>query len=302
LLNSAPFQRRRYNEHALLEFCEKYGFSARDAYGNASESGQFEESLRAYCGDLTYENAASIISNVQAFHFLEKVRHNIICIRPTEFGLKYTFDFTSEHVYSCVLESLRNSEAGAAAKFYRLFLKNGKTRAPAGYMLEPAAHDIIGNGGSFDIIRLEGSQAQSNTHWKTPQILSDEVQTQLHITSSSISVGRGRESPLGQPPMFEFRNGGGPLDRFGFYCPTSKNQATFDYLIYDPKDKHAWVFQVTVSPSHTVKEKGIKELLDRGVKKISYVAITSDSPATINLPFPEHLNEIVTCKYQLLLR
>jgi len=140
------------------------------------------------------------------------------------------------------------------------------------------------------------------THGKTPQTVSDEVQTRLHITSSSISVGRDRESPLGRPPMFEFRKEGGPLEHFGSYCPTSKNQATFDFLVYDPKDKHAWVFQVTVLPSHTVKEKDIEELLDRGVEKITFIAITSDSPATIDLPFSTRLNEIVTCKYQLVLR
>lgn len=205
-------------------------------------------------------------------------------------------------MYKCVLECLRDSEADAAAKFYRLFLKNGKTRAPAGYMLEAAAHDILSSGGSFNFIRLEDSQAGVHAHCKTPQILTDEVQTRLHITSSSISVGRDRKSPLGRPPIFELRKGGGPLDRFGFYCPTSKIQATFDYLVYDPKDEHAWVFQVTVSPSHTVKEKGIKELLDLGVKKISYVAITSASPATIDLPFSQYLNEVVSSEYQLPLR
>jgi hypothetical protein len=169
-------------------------------------------------------------------------------------------------------------------------------------MLEPAAHDILSDGGSFNIIRLEESQARVYTSWKTPQILSDEVQTRLHITSSGISVSKDRESPLGQPPMFEFRKEESRLDHFGFYCPSSKNQATFDYLVYDPKDNHGWVFQVTTSSSHTVKEKGIKELLDRGVEKISYVAITSDSPATIDLPFSDYLDRIVTCKYQLRLR
>ena len=300
ILNSAPFQRRHHDEQTLVEFCKKYGYSAQVAYGNASAASQFEKSLRAYCGDLSYGKAAKIISSVQILHFPDDIAHNIICITPTEVGLKYTFDFASEHVYHCVLESLQNSEADAAAKFYRLFLKNGKSKAAAGYMLEPAARNILGDGGSFDIIRLEDSQARVYTHWKTPWILSDEVQTRLHITSSGISVGKDRESPLGRPPMFEFRKEGGRLGHFGFYFPSSKNQATFDYLMYDPKDKHGWAFQVTTSPTHTVKEKDIQELLDRGVEKVSYVAITSGSPsATIDLYFSGHLNEIVTCKYQL---
>jgi hypothetical protein len=301
LLNSAPLQRRRLEEQALVDFCKKYGYSARDAYGHASPpfADKFEKSLQAYCGTLSYDTVASITSDVQTLHFPDKVRHNIICIAPTEVGLRFAFDFASEHVYNCVLESLRKTQANAAAKLYRLFLTNGKTKAPAGYMLEPAAQDILRDGGSFDIIRLEGSQAREYFHWKTPRNFTDDVQTQLHISSSGISVGKDRESPLGRPSMFEFRKGGGRLELFGFYCPSSKNQATFDYLVYDPRDNHAWVFQVTTSPSHTVKEQGIKELLTRGVQKISYIAITSDSPATIDLPFSPDLNDIVTTKYQL---
>jgi len=301
LLNSAPFQRRRLSEQALIEFCEKYGYSARDAYAHASAADAFEVGLRAYCGDLSYEKAAKIISDVQQLHFPDDVKHNILCITPTDVGRGFTFDFASGYVYQCVLESLRKSEAGVAAKFYRLFLENGKTKSVAWHMLEPAARDLLGDGGSFDILRLEESNTRTCIHWKTPQILSDEVQTRLHISSSGISVGEVRESPLGRPPIFEYRKGR-RLDHFGFYCPTSKNQATFDYLVYDPVEKHAWVFQVTTSPTHTVKEKGIKELLELGVKEVSYVAITPDSPATIDLPFSEDLNNIIIHKYQLRLQ
>ena len=170
---SAPFQRRRHDEHALLEFCEKYGYLARDAYANASSPHEYEQTLQAYCGKLSYDSTASIISDAWTLHFPDSFMPNIICIIPTEVGLKYSVDFVSDHVYKCVLESLRRSEANAAAKLYRLFLK---ARAPAGFMLEPAAHEILINDGSFNIIRLEDSEA----HWKTPQTVSDEVQTRLH--------------------------------------------------------------------------------------------------------------------------
>ena len=99
LFNSAPFQRRPHNEQTLVKF---YGCSVRDAYGNASETDQFEQGLRAYCGGLSYEKAAKIISNVQILHLPDGVPHNIICITPTQDGLRYTFDFASEHVFHCV--------------------------------------------------------------------------------------------------------------------------------------------------------------------------------------------------------
>jgi len=62
----------------------------------------------------------------------DDVQHNIICITPTQIGLKYMFDFVSEHVYKCVLESLRDSEANAATRLYRLFLKNRKNQGSGG--------------------------------------------------------------------------------------------------------------------------------------------------------------------------
>jgi hypothetical protein len=39
---------RRLSEQALIEFCEKYGYSARDAYAHASAADAFEMGLRAY--------------------------------------------------------------------------------------------------------------------------------------------------------------------------------------------------------------------------------------------------------------
>ena len=299
-LGSAPFQRDRHNERALLEFCEKYGYSARDVYAYADAVDIYEGNVQDYCHNFSYDRAASIISDVQVLHFPDDLRHHVINIIPTDVGRNFTFDFVSEYVYKCVLESLRKSEANAASKLYRLFLTNRQT-APAGFMLEPAAHNLLANGGSFDIIMLKGSRIRTNIHWRTPETLSDEVQTRLHITSSSISVGERIESPLGEPPIFSFGKETA-LERFGLYCPTSKIQATFDYLVYEPEDKHAWIFQVTVSPSHSVKEKGIENLLERNVKKITYIAITSDTPATIDLPFSPALDRMVTSKYQLVLR
>ena len=163
--------------------------------------------LRAYCGNLSYEKAAKIISDVKQLNFPDNVKHHILCITPTDVDSGFTFDFASGHVYQCVLESLRKSEAGVAAKFYRLFLQNGKTRSAAGHMFEPAARDILGDGGSFDILRLEESHAWTYIHWKTPQILSDEVQTRLYISSSGISVGEVRESPLGRPQFLNIERG-----------------------------------------------------------------------------------------------
>jgi hypothetical protein len=245
-------------------------------------------------------NIAEIIADVQNLDFRNDVSHTILCISPAEVVLKYTFDFTSRHVYNHILKSLEASQVHAASKFYRLFLSIGKTRSAAGHMLEPAAHEILGNGGSFDVIVLETSFASTQFHWKTPEVLSEEVTTRLHITSSGISLDDNKKVHGGQPPMLELPKAG-PLKDFAIYCSSSPNQATYDFLLYDPKENHAWIFQVIASSSHSVKAKGIDDLINRGVRKISYLAITPPE-ATINFPVTVNVNRNINHKYQLLLR
>ena len=58
---------------------------------------------------------------------------------------------------------------------YRLFLSIRKTRSVAGHMLEPAAEQFLGDGGTFEVILLEGSFAHTLFHWKTSELLSEKV-------------------------------------------------------------------------------------------------------------------------------
>ncbi len=46
---------------------------------------------------------------VQDLHFTVNISYSIFCIKPSKVGLRYTFDFNSERVYHCVLESLKDS-------------------------------------------------------------------------------------------------------------------------------------------------------------------------------------------------
>ena len=144
LFNSASFQRRPHNEQ---KFCKKYGSSARDAYGSASETDQFEQDLRAYCGGLSYEKAGSDPSLARCQHYLRhphpKSALNILSISPQSI---------------CFTVSILNSGADAAAKFINCSSKTERLKLRQ-CILEPAVRHILGHGGSFDIIRLEDSQA-----------------------------------------------------------------------------------------------------------------------------------------------
>lgn len=49
----------------------------------------------------------NIVSQIQDLDFPDDILHTILCITPTEVGLEYPVDFTSEHVYSNPSESRR---------------------------------------------------------------------------------------------------------------------------------------------------------------------------------------------------
>lgn len=136
-------------------------------------------------------------------------------------------------------------------------------------------------------------------HWKTPEVISEQT-TCLQITSGGISVDGDDRVAGGQPPMIELPKEGALKD-FAFYCPSSRTQATYDFILYDPKDNHAWVFQVTTSPAHSVKGKGINDLRNRGIEKISFFAMTPPDMA-IDLPVSKEVVECITHTYQLQLR
>lgn len=91
---------------ALFKFCDFYGFSAQDAYRNASNIDTFEVNLVTSCHHLKYDNLVEIIADVLNLDFCNDVSHTIFCIFPAEVVLKYTFDFMSQHVYNHALKSL----------------------------------------------------------------------------------------------------------------------------------------------------------------------------------------------------
>ena len=71
----------------------------------------------------------------------------------------------------------------------------------------------------------------------------------------------------------------------GYYLPTLKTQATFNAFFYDADKNQAMVLQVTVSPMHSVTEKGFEQLKKWGVQSAHYLAVTG-LHATFDLPVP----------------
>ena len=195
----APFQRELHEENTLIDFCNKYGLSARD-----------------------------LVLKINTLDFPDKVSHKIICVFPSR---KRSFGFASKHVYDQLLGSLSASEVDAASKMYRLFLSMGESRSMSGYMLEPAMH-YIGSGGVWEVTQLVKSVGPKNIHWKTPK---EPSVSWLHFSAGGISVDVNNEDTLlreGRPRSLQLPTG--PLVCLAYYRPRSKTQATFDAAVYDP--------------------------------------------------------------------
>jgi len=291
----APFQPERHEENSLIDFCNKYGLSARDAYSNASKAEEYEKKLKRYCNSLKYDTISDLVLKIHTLDFPDKVSHKIICVFPAENEVGYSFRFTSKHVYEQLLESLSASEVDAASKMYRLFLSMGESRSMSGYMLEPAMHYIIGSGGVWEVIQLVKSEGSKNIHWKTPK---EPSVSWLHFTAGGISVDASDEDTLGEGRPRSLQLPTGPFVCLAYYRPRSKTQDTFDAAVYDPLTNHGWIFQSTVSEDHSVKVSGINDLRKRGVTAITYIAVTPPGQ-TIDLPFPKASDGIVVAKYQL---
>jgi hypothetical protein len=162
-------------------------------------------------------------------------------------------------------------------------------------MLEPAMHRILGGGGTWKVIQLVKSKGPKDIHWKTPE---DPSVSWLHFTARGISVDASGEDKLlteGRPRLLQLPTG--PLLHLAYYRPGSKNQGTFDAAVYDPVTNHAWILKSTVSLIHSVEVSGINDLRDRGITKISYIAVTPPGQ-TIDLLFPKDVDGLVV-KYQL---
>jgi hypothetical protein len=166
-------------------------------------------------------------------------------------------------------------------------------------MLEPAMHDIFGEGGAWELLTLQEHDAIKNVHWTTPT--NPLVSAYLHLDSNGIVInGVQTQTCAGSPLTLELPAKGVPLTAFAYYRPSSLNQATYDAVIYDPQQNRAIIFQSSSGLTHTVKESGIEDLFTRGVQFITYVAVTPPN-TSIKYLAPKTVSSRIDAKYQLIL-
>ena len=125
-------------------------------------------------------------------------------------------------------------------------------------------------------MEVTANKGKVNQHWK---IMPSQPYVNQYLIISEPNGPAAKihdqcpNSGYATPHSFPFTATTKQVTETSYYLPTSKTEATFDAFYYDADHKEATVLQATVSPSHTVKAKGLQWLQEVGVKRACYVAI-----------------------------
>jgi len=169
----------------------------------------------------------------------------------------------------------------AADELYTIFNLDPRTKGPAGWLLDPAIHNIMRAGRTFELFKLEVSPNQviKFQHWFSK----NTERVFLHIDVDTFSIQASHTLEEATTTSFP---------RHVFSSETKVPQsafnakpASFRRLSLLQKSKHALLIQATVSSKHGVNEAGILQLKDLGVKTMSYLLITSPN-TSVDLTFP----------------
>ena len=303
--HSRALQAQKPSESDLKVFFERYLPSAHTAYSSAAFISSYEMELEQSLRQLSIDDIIDIALNVVAFQIDDKLHHHLFVILPTETRSRHSVEFVSQYCLRTLLRIVKNDKLTSAAEtLYQLFSGHSSTRGLAGQVLDMAAPDLFPKGGCWKMQEMEMSPVRGtkNQHWK--------IQPDSTYADKYLIVGYAHQLVLiaNTPPpentvfcniaTYPFPPTGQGTLRTGYYIPTLKTQATFDAFFYDADKNQAMVLQVTVSPRHSVKEKGIEQLKKWGVQSAHYVAVTGLHD-TFDLPVPHEYSPFLKKKYRL---
>jgi len=305
LLISEPFviplsrvlQEEVYSEAQIKFFSDHYGHQARSVYANAPNPLKYERTLLQKMSRISYEDMGK--------SFREALPLDLVTISPGDTRYSLQLTFPTRYVYEKFRDRFSTHKLEAAARLYEVFVRNPETRVPAGFMLEDAANAVFPRGGEWSLVPMmrSGRTSSKNTHWKNPNNSITPQYLHLGYLGHHIAIDTTPhpDGTVYQPlPLKCFLPGDRLQLKNGYYYPSSRSQQeTFDAFIYESASKTATVFQVTTSPSHTVKEGGIEWLRGLGVERFRYIAVTTPH-TSFDFPFPNKWEpELIPDKYIL---
>jgi len=165
----------------------------------------------------------------------EGTSHRILHIIPADDYVRTQIHFASEYVANQVVTKYETKNRGDLIMFLKSASSLGEIASLRGQLFESYAHEILQHGGKFQIRDLQ----QPNN---PPQEISLTPTSEVLIRS------------VNDLPSLQPNNYGRPIAR---------TWTSIDSLIWIPSSSQCYLFQITVSPSHPVKLKGLNDVSNK---------------------------------------
>ncbi|PCH39137.1 hypothetical protein WOLCODRAFT_167816 [Wolfiporia cocos MD-104 SS10] len=266
------------SETQLATFADLYGTSARKAYAYAVDPDDYKKQLYGKIKSLNRTKVTELVNKLIAEVMDDEIFHDILVAVPLRNRKDFDLQIATEHLWRTALDHLGHTEKHAADMLYRLFVRDSRTMASAGYLLERPFLVEFPKGGEWPMTVMSKSprSGKTGTHWQSdgtkPQYL--RLGYQGHI----VAVANDRiEIPVEAFDRLDcqrFSCGEDLTLEDGFYIPYSRSQPSFDAFVYEAGPQRATIFQVTVSNRHPISAEGLDWLNRRGAKSLRLVVVT----------------------------
>ncbi|KAH8111657.1 hypothetical protein DFH11DRAFT_592738 [Phellopilus nigrolimitatus] len=276
-------------ERQLENFFVNYGPTVRPAYLWARLHLRYRNELEDGIGYLErLQHLEDILQDSAQLDSNYDLSHKLFVVLPGVFRDQFSITIPSKHVYDLLCQSPALQVEHAATVLYNLSVRNPVTRAAAGYILDEEFQIAFRKGGQWPIKPLtRGKAGEKNVTWANPSSEAPSTWLCFGFGGKVLQISNmklpGDPRPITTTAFVHRQN----LElKDGLYCPSSRNQATFDAFFYEAQGKRATVFQATVgSSSHVFKEEALDWLEKLGVKTFRFVAVTP-SGSDVRFPFP----------------
>ncbi|KAJ6632447.1 hypothetical protein B0H10DRAFT_1938065 [Mycena sp. CBHHK59/15] len=282
-------------------FLNMFGPSMRGIY--FEDLTDWEMNVQHIVSQLTYDRPAEYLHRITALDPDADVSHVLFLIQPGVTRKTWAISIASLYILDKMHHRYGESWSEMAARFYQLFLETPYTRAAAGQLLEEFIHRLLLSW-CWSIVKLVEKRGPVNIIWRTakPPVVPVHlvIGREGHAAVTVDLQAPGDAVVYRQLPVVYFDSQERlHLRDCTYYRLISSSHPTFDSFIYDSSTNTATVFQVTVSPTHSVNADGIVWLRQvMGVSgTIRYVAVTL--PGEITLPVRPEVSAQIMDWYQL---
>lgn len=228
----------------LCQFFTRYGPCARDAYFFATNPQSYESFVKDQVRLFAWDTIERSLHNAAALSLREGSDRVFLLQPEPENRREYFMSIASPVVMEIFSHYPKAKWRDYVKKFYKLYLREPKTRANAGWILKIQLLIKMETGGEISMRRMEAQLGGvRNRRFK---IKYDEEVTTFTYPSN--------------PPTYYPESPPLHVTETGYYIPQSRTNPTFDSFLYSSEDKTATFIQATVADEHHINTAGLEEM------------------------------------------